>query len=122
MSSICRLSARNSRWWMDRTEREAPQAHQLHRKIERPPEVKDTGSDLAEQQTQVSAPLTPINSSFLQHASGGKSSVIHRSLLKMQRMYGNSYVQRAVAQAQQEDAQPGAEAEVETAIQRTRGG
>ncbi len=58
----------------------------------------------------------------LNQATGGISASTGKPLLRLQRQYGNRYVQRVVAQARGEEGATDVPPEVEGAIQRKRGG
>jgi hypothetical protein len=63
-----------------------------------------------------------VHASMLNRATNGRPSRAGQSLLRLQRQYGNRYVQRVLALARKGAAETEAAPELEQSIQRSRGG
>jgi hypothetical protein len=97
-----------------------------HEKALTPPVVQHAGAEKYDAAVHVQTHGHEASagelSKTLQNGNSSSSSHLTRSLLRMQRTYGNSYVQRVLALARQGEGQGEVTPDVESAIERSRGG
>lgn len=89
--------------------------------------VKLTPSSQPDPMQQVTCKLgddscASAHASTLNRATAGRPDLSAKSLLQLQRQYGNRYVQRVIALAKRAEKGPEATPETEQAIQQSRGG